>query len=153
MKGSRGVSVIISNQNYPYEKGVCIMVKVRWLAGLLIILLCTWVVGCNNSNEPTGEQQPPGQNQSAPIENDESEDLLTDSGTFTGRIDDLSIEIKISGVPEDNENDNRAFELSEQLREDFDSLGFETGDQVIFEYKPGSEGRRGVIMEISKHEN
>jgi hypothetical protein len=154
VKGARDLNVLISNRNYFLEKGVFILVKVRYLAGLIIILLCTWMVGCSSSNEPAGDnQQPPGQNQTEPTDNNESEDIITDSGNFTGRIDSLSIEIHISGVPEDNENAYRAFELSEQLREDFDALGIETGDQVIFKYKPGSEGRRGVIMEINKHEN
>ncbi len=127
------------------------MIKVRYVAGLLIILICTWMVGCSSNNEAAGDnQQPSGQNQ---VSSSDNEGLLSDSGTFTGRIDDLSIEIQISGVPEDSGEAYRAFELSEQLRQDLDSLGFKTGDQVVFKYQPGSEGKRGVIMEINKCEN
>ncbi len=123
--------------------------SVKYAAGLLIILLCTVLVGCNGNNEiPGHNNQPPEQSESVPIDNEESNDLLTDSGAFAGRIDDLSIEIHISGVPDDN--GYRAFELSEQLRKDFDSYGFESGDQVRFKYQPGPEGQRGVIMEITR---
>ncbi|KUG03510.1 hypothetical protein ASZ90_019072 [hydrocarbon metagenome] len=121
------------------------------MAVLLIILLCTLFAGCSSNEKPADNNQPPEQNEPAPIDNNDSDELITDTGTFTGRIDDQSIEIHISGVPEDI--GYRAFELSEELRQDFDSFGFETGEQVIFKYQAGSEGRRGVIKEIKLIEN
>ncbi len=128
--------------------------RVNLAAGLLIILLCALLAfaGCSSNNEAQGDNtQPSEQNEPAPNDNQDENDLTTDSGTFSGRIDNSSIEIHISGVP--NDDGYRAYELSEEIREDFDSYGFETGDQVIFKYQPGTEGQRDVIMEIELIEN
>lgn len=128
--------------------------KVNFAAGLLVILLCALLAfaGCSSNNEAPGDNtQPSEQNEPAPNDNQDENGLTTDSGTFSGRIDNSSIEIHISGVP--NDDGYRAYELSEEIREDFDSYGFETGDQVIFKYQPGTEGQRDVIMEIELIEN
>ncbi len=73
-----------------------------------------------------------------------------DSGTYVGRIDNNSIEIKISGVPE--ENAHRAFQLSEELKENLDSLGIHEGDAVLFAYTTNDQVRP-VIIEIEKIKN
>lgn len=127
--------------------------KVNLAAGLLVILLCALLAfaGCSNNEAPGDNTQPSEQNEPAPNDNQDENDLTTDSGTFSGRIDNSSIEIHISGVQ--NDDGYRAYELSEEIREDFDSYGFETGDQVIFKYQPGTEGQRDVIMEIELIEN
>ncbi len=58
--------------------------------------------------------------------------LMTDSGTYVGRIDMNSIEILISGAPP--EKAARAFRLTEALRERFDDLGLREGEKVVFSY-------------------
>jgi len=119
---------------------------------LLFILVLVMFTGCGSSSEaPTPVE--PQQNDTSKVIEDEGEEssLQTDSGTFSGRIDDLSIEIKISGISEEKEF--RAFELSDELREKFDSYGFELGEQVLFQYEPAADGRRPIIVKIEKIEN
>ena len=59
-------------------------------------------------------------------------ELKTDSGTYVGQIDGNSIEVKISGVPE--EKATKACRLGEKIRDRFDELGLETGDVIKFTY-------------------
>lgn len=120
---------------------------------ILLVLIMT-AVGCESgepsqpSVSPAAEENNNNVPENDPVGSGEHTKLSTDSGTYTGRIDDLSIEIAVSGVPE--EKAYRAFELSDELRESFDSYGFESGEQVLFEYEPGVDGKRGVIMKIEK---
>ncbi len=73
-----------------------------------------------------------------------------DSGTYVGQIDSNSVEIKISGVP--NENAYRAFQLSEELKENLSSLEIQEGDAVLFTYTTNDQVRP-VIIEIEKIKN
>lgn len=128
------------------------IVKLTCTSMLLVLLIA--VAGCHAkdasqpSTPPAVEENNNAAPEKDPASREEHTNLSTDSGTYTGRIDNLSIEIAISGVPE--EKAYRAFELSDELRESFDSYGFESGDQVLFEYEPGVDGKRGVIMKIEK---
>lgn len=70
---------------------------------------------------------------------DSSLPLKTDSGTFVGLIDPHSLEIKISGVPE--EEAARAFQMSQWIQEHFDQFGLATGDQVRFNYYENAYGQ------------
>jgi len=70
-----------------------------------------------------------------------------DSGRYVGQVDSNSIEIRISGVPD--EIAPRVFQLSDELKERFDEYELETGDEILFTYVP-SEGRQPVIVEIRK---
>lgn len=75
------------------------------------------------------------------------EDIRTDSGRYVGQIDNNSIEIKISGVPDAIAA--RAFRLSAELRADFDALKLKTNDEVLFRYIP-KEGEQPIIIEMVK---
>ncbi|NPV44133.1 MAG: protease complex subunit PrcB family protein [Firmicutes bacterium] len=83
------------------------------------------------------------------VEQKESE-IRKDTGRFMGQIDGNSIEVKVSGVPEDMSL--RAFQLGDNIKEDFDKYGLEPGDEIIFTYEVprGREGERPVIIEINK---
>ena len=74
-------------------------------------------------------------------------EVKTDSGAYVGQIDPHSIEIKISGVPE--EKAAKAFELGEELRENWGSYDLNEGDAVRFTYIP-REGMQPVILTIEK---
>lgn len=66
----------------------------------------------------------------SPQEN--QEEIKIGTGTYVGQIDGNSVEIIISGVPEDMAT--RAFRLSEELREVFDQIGIPDNSSVKFEY-------------------
>ncbi|MCX8128784.1 MAG: hypothetical protein N3I35_01635 [Clostridia bacterium] len=73
--------------------------------------------------------------------------IKTDTGTFSGAIDSNFIEIKISGVPD--EKAAKAFMLSENIKEDFKTDGFEPGNTVKFIYIL-NQHNQPVILKIEK---
>jgi len=83
------------------------------------------------------------------VEQKESE-TRKDTGRFMGQIDGNSIEVKVSGVPEDMSL--RAFQLGDNIKEDFDKYGLEPGDEISFTYEVprGKRGERPVIIGINK---
>lgn len=115
---------------------------------LMIILLMGF--GCGQAVDE-GQQAPEDQKveegkQQVPENQPETR---TESGTFIGQIDANSIEIKISGVPE--EESNRAFKLSAEIKERFEELGLETGDEVLITYIP-KENEQPEIIELKKNQ-
>lgn len=66
-------------------------------------------------------------------DNKNDSELKVDSGRYVGRIDNNSIEIKVSGVPE--EKSARAFRLSESIKSEFDSYNLNKDDQIKVSYK------------------
>lgn len=77
----------------------------------------------------------------------ESSDVKTDSGRYVGQIDSSSIEIKISGVPD--EKAARAFRLSDDVKESFSDYKLESGDVIRFNYFV-NEHNQNVIVKIEK---
>lgn len=72
---------------------------------------------------------------------------LTDSGSYVGRADNNFIEIKISGVPE--ENASKVFMLSEEVRTNFDSYNLQTGEAIQFDYATNEDGQT-IIYRIKR---
>jgi len=126
---------------------------------LLVVLALSLATGCNkkdntpqtpplqsgSDNKPADEPKEPGnENNQGTGENPA---VKQDTGIYQGQADSNSIEIKISGVPE--ELSYKTFQLSDDLKEIFEDLGLEMNDQVRFTYTE-EEGLRPVITEISK---
>jgi hypothetical protein len=84
---------------------------------------------------------------SIPISPDWNLSSKKDSGRYVGQIDNNSIEIKISGVPDTIAA--KAFRLSEEVKVKFNNYGLKTGDQIRFTYSLNEHGQ-GVITEITK---
>lgn len=75
-------------------------------------------------------------------------EALTGTGIYTGQIDPQSIEIKISGAPE--ETAAKAFQLDESLMDNFEEKqGLQSGDKVKFSYFV-DEHQRSIITQIEK---
>lgn len=74
-------------------------------------------------------------------------DVRTDSGRFAGRIDLNSIEVRISGVPD--EIGPRVFRLSDEARERFEDLALAEGDVIRFDYRL-SEAGQDVIIDLER---
>lgn len=72
-----------------------------------------------------------------------------DSGIYQGRIDSNSVEIKISGVP--NELSIRAFQLSDELKDTLENKGLQAGDTVIFTYLESSNRPTITKIELLKN--
>jgi hypothetical protein len=137
--------------------------KNRTLIFFLMLTLLILFAGCSSPNKSTpdtgaetGESQNDNgesQSQINGLENGAEDDpdsaeTKTDSGTYVGLIDNNSIEIKISGVPD--ESSARAFRLGEEIRENFEErFGLTTGDEVRFNYIP-KENEQPVLIEIEK---
>ncbi|HHX86940.1 MAG TPA: hypothetical protein GX693_02035 [Firmicutes bacterium] len=140
---------------------------------LLLALALILAAGCAQSEDDTETPEPGGENGNEVIGDDNedngnevvgdgngngeneapSDEVKQDSGTYLGQIDGHTIEIRISGVPE--EKDPRAFQLSGKVQEEFESYGFETGDQVKFKYTVQEHGQVSTmtIIEIEKIQN
>lgn len=93
----------------------------------------------------------PAENDSTPKEGESSPGELTDSGSYVGQVDSNSIEIKLSGVPDDN-NAYKVFELSEELKSTFENLSLETNEQVRFNYHEQENGQP-VLTSIERISN
>jgi len=74
-------------------------------------------------------------------------EIHIDSGKYLGRIDNNSIEVRISGVPE--EISPRAFQLSTKVKESFEELGLKPGDEILFKFTY-SENSQPVVIEMRK---
>jgi len=84
---------------------------------------------------------------SIPIDPDWNFSSKKDSGRYVGQIDNNSIEIKISGVPDSIAA--KAFRLSEEVKVKFARYALKTNDQIRFTYSLNEYGQ-GVITEIIK---
>ena len=87
----------------------------------------------------TGQEPPPNENAAE----------HTDSGRFIGWIDNNSVEIHISGAPD--EIAPRAFRLSGDAREQLQQLDPKEGEVVLFIYR--TEGETDTIVKITRLEN
>ena len=109
---------------------------------LLCALLCVSLLlaGC-------GSEQPLAPKSAESTAPPQVHDVKKDSGRYEGQIDNNSIEIKISGVPE--EIAARAFQLSPEIKENFAGYGLKGGEQVLFSYRENAPGQP-VLIEIQK---
>ncbi|NLP31165.1 MAG: hypothetical protein GX363_08560 [Clostridiales bacterium] len=93
-----------------------------------------------------------GSNQQDPLENEETQnpeqaETMTDTGRYLGQVDNNFIEIKISGVPD--EMDPLVFMLSENIKEQFETLDIIPEDNIKIEYYM-DENNQYVITNIEK---
>lgn len=106
------------------------------------VLVALFVItGCSvNSTTPYNTQtsQIPSEQQ----EISEQTNVKTESGRYNNQIDSNSIEIKISGVPE--EMDPEAFRLSETIKTQFDTYKLKTGDTLKFDYIVNEHGQKVI---------
>lgn len=72
--------------------------------------------------------------------------LKKDTGRYVGQIDNNSIEIKISGVPE--KLAAKAFQLGDEIRDNFSAYQLKTDDEIGFTYVENEN--RPIIIEIHK---
>ena len=79
----------------------------------------------------------------------ESNNRRTDSGQYIGRIDNNSIEIRISGV-QGEEQAYMAFRLTENLQSRFDKGEFKENDQVKFVYDFVKSTGQNILVSIEK---
>jgi len=134
------------------------------IAILLVVLFIMGILGCSQfiisqskepqkasvTIEPTDNEVPqtPELSQDKPEATPEKAgNIKTDSGRYSGQADSNFIEIKISGVPD--ENAAKLFMLSEDLKNNFNDLKLETGDDVKFDYYV-NEKEQNVIVSIEK---
>ncbi|MGD9676869.1 MAG: hypothetical protein AB7V16_00695 [Vulcanibacillus sp.] len=103
----------------------------------ILIFIAWFAYNSNNTDEP-GVDNPTnieqnGDNSSDNINNEpQDSEVKTDSGRFTGRIDNNFIEVRISGVPDSI--DPKVFMLSDEVKEMFDSLNLNEEDNIKFDY-------------------
>ncbi|NLA26211.1 MAG: hypothetical protein GX878_02325 [Firmicutes bacterium] len=116
-------------------------------------------IGNDNGKEDAGKDSgsngggETGNGSGDSVAEDPEGELMQDSGTYLGQVDPHSIEIHISGVP--LAMDPQVFQLSGKVMKEFESYGFETGDQVKFSYIMGDHGgiTTMTIIEIDKIKN
>lgn len=103
----------------------------------------------NSHEEETSEEANEDEPVSIEIEPQEENEIITDSGSYVGEVDNNHIEIKISGVPE--EISARVFRIDADIRNTIQNEISED-DQVKFKYYL-NEDNVGVIVSIEKIEN
>jgi len=127
----------------------------------LIIIFGVWWFGFNKKSV-TPPPAPVTNNQSQYDQDEQNQDngqqrdteaLIDDSaaetrtGIYVGQIDSNSVEIEISGYPPSASY--RAFQLSEELRERWDSLGLQEGDKVSIKFT-SQDQQNSVLLDITR---
>ncbi|NLO76316.1 MAG: hypothetical protein GX092_05560 [Clostridia bacterium] len=119
---------------------------------VILILTCNLLVACGSSDENNKQNQ-----QSEDI-NRQSEEISEEqktppvleenhSGKYIGQIDNNSIEIEVTN--EAGETFPQAFQLSDEVKEDFESYNLETNDKISFTYDTPEIGNP-IITKIEK---
>lgn len=116
--------------------------KLKKIMSLLLItgLLAVMMIGCAGS-QPQEEQNPP-QNNPPQAEENVLPESMEGTATYTGRIDNNSVEMVMQGSPQ-------AFQLTEELMESWDSLGLNEGDQLKIKYEE-RENDRPILLDVQK---
>ncbi|HAA10054.1 MAG: hypothetical protein ACOX6F_03090 [Syntrophomonadaceae bacterium] len=120
--------------------------KLMKRVGLLLILglMAAMLIGCAGGSDPADQQS---ENNNLPQQeetvNPESEaEAIKDTAIYSGRIDNNSVEMFIEDSPV-------SFQLTEELIETWDSLGFEEGEQLEIQYQE-RENNRPVLLKAEK---
>ena len=98
------------------------------------------------TNEMDELNQPGGESENQQIDD---VDFKIDAGQYTGQIDSNSIEVRIVGIQPEEEA-FKAFRLSEEIKENFDSYSLNENDFIILKYKIDNNGV-GVIYDIQRN--
>lgn len=145
-----------------YKKRVKILLSIFFL----IILMAGMLISCSteaddaktpssssNENQKKNDTiiQEDHDSQTEITENNSSLTIKTDSGSYVGQADNNSIEIRISGV-QDDEMAFRVFKISEEVRLAFESLSLNKDDQVKFSYYEKDIGQP-VLVKIERISN
>jgi len=114
----------------------------------ILIFIVWFAYDNNNADEPEVDNpasiEQNGDNNNDSINNGPQDlDIKTDSGRFTGRIDNNFIEVRISGVPDSI--DPKVFMLSDEVKEKFNSLNLNEGDNIKFDYIIGVNGQQKIV--------
>jgi len=119
--------------------------KNKLTAVFLLVLVVLLLGGCGAA-KPEPQNTP---NSQPKIKSDQSvkPEVKTDSGRYVGQIDGNSIEIKVSGVPD--ELAARAFQLNDQLKAHFQELDLEEGDDIRFNFYE-RKNQQPLIIDIVK---
>jgi len=107
------------------------MLKKTWGLLLILALMATMMIGCGGteSNQQQSEQTPSQQ-----VEDTIDPYAIKATVTYTGRIDNNSVEMDLQGSP-------LAFQLPEEMMETWDDLGFVEGDQLDIQYQERADDR------------
>lgn len=118
---------------------------------VIVLLILVVILGVFYFNQCRHSEELPdtGQTVETGGVSDTDQDILTDSGTYVGQIDNNSIEIKIkiSGVPE--EKAANAFRFTDTSKATFNSLELQEGDTVKFQYYV-NEDEQNILISIER---
>ena len=129
----------------------------KLLIVLAIFLFTSLAAGILGGCAPVAEVTIPPSNQEEPDIQKETTDgsistiIKTDSGAYMGQADNNSIEIRISGVQDENLA-FRVFKISDEVRPAFESLLLQKDDEVKFDYYEQEVGQP-VLMKIERISN
>ena len=108
---------------------------------LILALMAMLMIGCAESET---NQQPSEQTPSQPVGDTTDPDAIKATATYTGRIDCNSVEMDLQGS-------QLAFQLTEDMMETWDNLGFAEGDQLEIQYQE-REDDRPLLLKADKKE-
>jgi len=119
---------------------------------MILILSFSLLVACGNSeeNKQPAEEKNQQNQQNQQIEEQTPPQINEEKhrGEYLGQIDNNSIEINVT---DEEEAQTRAFQLSEEIKENFSDYNLKSGDQIIFDYEIPEIGNP-IITEIEKTE-
>ena len=102
-----------------------------------LLLISALLVGCTFSKK----EKNPSDEPATPV-------VHTEQGIFLGQIDSNSIEIEVN---EGTEKMPTAFQLSEEIKEEFAEYNLNSGDKISFSYTTPQEGQP-LLTKITKEE-
>jgi|LSQX01.3.fsa_nt_gb hypothetical protein len=101
-----------------------------------------------NSNEEINEIEVEPTNETSTENEEVSEEIKIDTGTFNGLADANFFEVKISGVPESIPP--KIFMLTDDVREKFKDLALQQDDEIKIHYYETSDGNL-IVTDIEKN--
>jgi len=116
---------------------------------IILMLTCSLLVACGSSDE-NNEQPDEINGQSEEISDEQAPPPVQEekhSGKYQGQIDNNSIEVNITN--EAGETLPQTFQLSEKVKEEFDSYKLKINDKVSFTYDTPEIGNP-IITKIEK---
>lgn len=128
---------------------------------MLLLIVIFMVGGCGSKKEPTPAPAPtdavvePNQDNGDRTNTDPNWNMNqqweaaseTVTGTYVGQIDNSSVEIEVDGYPQPTKA--RAFQLSDNLKNRWDSISIKEGDKVTIRFANRDE-QTPILLEISK---
>ncbi len=115
------------------------------LLGLFILIMSMLIIGCNG--KPEANVTPNPQESDTRIQDEPAANIKTAEGEYVGQIDNNSVEIKLSNLPQPVSA--RAFQLSDELNAKWDEINLKDGEKITITYLV-REGQNSLLQDVKR---